>query len=142
MTGDKEQNTAISDLSNMEQDMTHVKMKSWYYCIWQPVSLQANVVFIQLLTLLSVSEFMFHRSNFTEVVSSSFVRCSHYFASWGNQSSFQFSSSKGLADGFSFSSIGFANSPGYFSPNFALRRSNFSLEMPHPQIGQNSPRAL
>ena len=31
MTEDKEQNTAISDLSNMAQDMTHIKMKRWYY---------------------------------------------------------------------------------------------------------------
>lgn len=31
MTDDKEENTDIYDLSNMAQDMTHVKMKSWYY---------------------------------------------------------------------------------------------------------------
>jgi hypothetical protein len=31
MTEDKEQDTIISDLSNMAQDETHIKMKKWYY---------------------------------------------------------------------------------------------------------------
>jgi len=31
MTDDREQNTTISDLSNMMQGMPHVKMKSWLY---------------------------------------------------------------------------------------------------------------